>query len=160
MRLPLLLLVAAFAGCAAVPREDARLSEALVRLADVALTTAENDADIREVVRRHVAGVRGHQVAFIGGRRFVVLPATLDRSRADPRHRNLIAQSLELAEESCYSFAPVGTGPEFVPAAPRPGTVTLTARAERVQFVNVAIEIRHGCISAIHFEQVSALPRD
>lgn len=156
----LLLAGAVLAGCAGLPREDARLSDALVQLADQALRTADDEADIREVVRRNVQGVRGHQVVFIGGHRFLVSPATLDRIAADPRHRTLIAQSMELAEDSCYTFAPARAHRPLTAVAGAPGTLTLTAHAQRVQFVNVAIEMRDGCISAIHFEQASGLPRD
>jgi hypothetical protein len=75
------LLLATVAGCAdpVVRRaDDVRLSEALLRLADLALTTADNDADIREVLRHNVQGVRGHQVVFIGG-------ASLPGGAGDPR---------------------------------------------------------------------------
>ena len=160
VRVPMAVLLCLLAGCAGVVREDARLSDALVHLADVALTTAENEADIREVVRRNVQGVRGHQVVFIGGHRFLIAPATLDRTAADRRHPTLIAQSMELAEDSCYTFAPERPHRPLTAVAGGPGLLTLTAHAERVQFVNVAIEMRDGCISAIHFEQASGLQRD
>jgi hypothetical protein len=89
-----------------------------------------------------------------------VAPATLDRSRVDPRHRTLIAQSFELADDSCPSFRPERRIDGLRSIASGEGSVTLTVQADRQQFVNVAIEVREGCIVAMHFEQASAEARE
>lgn len=149
------------AGCAVLEsaRQQARLGNELVQLADAVLATAASGEDIRVVLRRQL-GTRTprDRMVFIAGHRFLLGPATLDRVRSATRYPALVAQSVELAEQSCLAFSPdtPATGMRVQPG--ESGTIALTASADGVQFVNVGIQLDGGCIVAMHFEQASAEP--
>jgi hypothetical protein len=162
--LPLLLL--ALAGCAFQPViADARLSDELLRVAQLALATADGSTDIRTLVRTELnAGHGRHRLVFIGGHRFLVEPATVDRlKRRDllsPRYQTLTSQSIQLAEQGCFAFLPAEGGDQFRAVRTGPDSISMTVQAEGVQLVNVGIELRRGCVVAIHIEQASAEERN
>jgi hypothetical protein len=135
------------AGCASWPRDAARLSEELVRLAGVALATASTGEDVRAVLRQDLRTGPRNRVVYIAGHRFVLAPATLDVAPpGSGPYRWLLAQSIELAEQTCLPF--------------QGGAGVLAAVAEQVQRVTVGIELQEGCIVALHVEQASAVPRE
>jgi hypothetical protein len=150
------------AGCAGAPRAapgDA-VSAELLRLSDRALATANSGQDVRDVLREDLAAGHHDQVVRIAGHRFLLAPATLDTAPPGPvagRYRWLVAQSVELAERACLPFQADEAGP-FESRADGNGNVTLAAAAEGVQRVSVGIELRRGCIVALHVEQASAVP--
>jgi hypothetical protein len=160
-RLAALLLPLALAGCAAGHGgdEDAqRVAGELLRLSDSALATAGTGEDVRSVLRRDLhAGPQQH-IVHIAGHRFSFMPATLDELPPGPgagRYRWLLAQSLLLAEQRCLPFALRPEGWRAVRDAG--GGVTLGTHADRVQYVNVGIELHGGCVTALHVEQASTV---
>lgn len=162
------LLLLPLAGCSllATRYHDENLNTELVRLVDLALASAQDEADIRALIRANLRGIgRERRLVFIGGHRFLVAPATVDRlppvpGLLHPRYRSLTSQSLELAETGCFAFLPPPERLDIRPVRSGTGVVTLSAAAEGVQLINAGIELRDGCIAAIHFEQASAQRRD
>ena len=153
--------MALLAGCAASPKSGGveGVSEELVRLSDIALATASSGQDLRPVLRDALGAGPRTRMVRIGGHRFVLAPATLDPMAAGAgRYRWLLAQSLELAEQTCLPFR-AQPGP-WRTHADATGVVTLASQAEAVQWVNVGIELRQGCIVALHVEQASSVDRD
>ena len=135
------------AACASWPGNAARLSDELLRLSGLALATATTGEDVRAALRQDQGWGPRDRVVYIAGHRFVLAPATLDVAPAGSGpYRWLVAQSIELAEQACLPF--------------RGEVFGLTAVAEQVQRVTVGIELREGCIVALHVEQASAVPRD
>jgi hypothetical protein len=129
-----------------------------VKLSDRALATAATGEDVRVVLRSELqAGLR-NPVVLVAGHRFLLSPATLDKM-PDGRYRTLLAQSLELAEQTCLHFVP-GRAGGFHAAVDPAGSITLASSAEGVQRVDVGIELRQGCIVALHVEQASPARRD
>ena len=149
------------AGCASLPgpEDDAQVSDALVRLSDRALATADSGEDLRVVLRAELqAGPPPNPVVMVGGHRFLLTPATLDRL-PDGRYRSLLVQSLELAEQTCLRFVAEGAG-GFRTETVSAGSTTLASSAEGLQKVVVGIELHRGCIVALHAAQASPSARD
>jgi hypothetical protein len=156
-------LAALLAGCAASPwsRDAERVSGELVRLSGVALATASSGEDMRPVLRQALGAGPRTVVVRVAGYRFLLAPATLETIPAGTgRYRWLLAQSLELAEQTCLPFVPPPGPWDAQAEADATGAVTLGSRAEQLQWVNVGIELREGCIVALHVEQASAMDRD
>jgi hypothetical protein len=158
---PLLLLVAACAGPQS--HDDAtEVAHALVQLSDRALDTARSGEDLRSALRRDLQAGPHDGVVRIAGHRFLIGPATLDVSPPGAlpgRYRWLLAQSIELVEQRCLRF-PQPEPQGWIALRDASGAVTLGTHAEHVQFVNVGIELRAGCIVALHVEQASAVARE
>jgi len=161
-RLSALPLPLVLAGCAARNGSDGeaqRVAGELLRLSDSALAAAGTGEDVRAVLRRDLHAGPGQYVVHVAGHRFTMMPATLDALPPGPaagRYRWLLAQSLLLAEQRCLPFS--GQRPEGWQAVrDASGAVTLGTHADQVQFVNVGIELRGGCIMALHVEQASTV---
>jgi len=154
----LLPLVLALAGCATAGGDA--VGAELVRVATEVLGTADSTDDARSVLRRELAAGPSAGVVQVAGHRFFLAPATLDRLEPPPSagYAWLVAQSLELVEANCLPLrGPALEG--WRAEAGGNGRLTLTASASGLQFVSVAIELRQGCVVALHVEQASSLPR-
>jgi hypothetical protein len=148
------------AGCASLPwsGDGERVSQALVQLSDRALATASTGEDMRVVLRAELQAAPRNSVVLVAGHRFLLSHATLD-AMPGGRYRSLLAQSLELAEQTCLLFVPERAGD--LPAGVDPGgSMTVAFFAEDVQRVDVGIELRQGCIVALHVAQASPARRD
>ena len=74
-------------------------------------------------------------------------------------YRWLLAQSIELAEQRCLRF-PQPEPPGWTSVRDASGAVTMGTYEDQVQLVTVGIELRAGCIVALHVEQASAVARE
>lgn len=164
MRVWLFALVLLLAACAGPQSRDegTAVAHALVQLSDRALDTARSGEDLRSALRRDLQAGPHDGVVRIAGHRFRIGPATLDVSPPGAlagRYRWLLAQSVELAEQRCLRF-PQAEPQGWNTVHDASGAVTVGTHADQVQFVNVGIELRAGCIVALHVEQASAVARD
>jgi hypothetical protein len=165
MRAFVVLLAMVLAGCAARNERHATpgVSEQLVQVADAALGTASNTEDLRVALRDALHVRPGERVVLVGGHRFLLYPATLDELPAGDGplrspYRWLLAQTLQLAEQSCVRFdAPEQPG--WHAQATDADKLTLSASVRQEQLVTVGIELRKGCITALHAEQASPVAR-
>jgi hypothetical protein len=159
----LVLLLSGCAGSQPPPRDEAtEVAQALVQLSDRALATARSGEDLRTAIRRDLKAGPHDAVVRIAGHRFLLGHATLDVIPPGPlagRYRWLLAQSVELAEQRCLRF-PQPEPEGWIAMRDEAGTVTLATHADQLQRVDVGIELRAGCIVALHVEQASPIARD
>ena len=149
LSLPLLL-----AACAAPQPRAPEAGDELVRVAGEVLATADSTEDVRAALHRALGARAGQRIVQVAGHRFLLAPATLDRLGRKPPEREgwLVAQSLELAEQSCLAFRRPADE-DWLTLDDGQGRRTWSTSANGLQFVSVGIELHRGCVIALHVEQ-------